>query len=322
MQTTVVSIAMCTFNGEAFIEDQLNSILHQTYNNIEIIISDDQSSDRTVEIIKAYQKKDSRIKLYENKVNLGFLKNFEKVISLCKGEYIALADQDDIWKEYKIEKFLKHIGEHILIYSDAIIIDKESKETGTELIRPHNVLCKGACNKSLLLYNVVSGNTMMFHKKLVPYILPIHQNMTYHDSWIAFIAATHSSITYTDEAMIYYRRYPEQVTHTIRTKEHNVFRKIKIKMQKQITNAKLREQELIAFKSVKLMKDKETLILIETLILHFKNFKKIFFNYTLYKLLKKYLHEVFATLPSIKHNKMARRVAKGLKIHLYSLYLL
>lgn len=317
----MVSIAMCSYNGEKYIATQLDSILNQTYDNIEIIITDDCSSDDTIKIIRRYQKNDKRIKLYENDVNLGYLKNFEKAISLCSGDYIALADQDDIWKEYKIEKFLNNIGENILIYSDAIIIDKDSKEIGTELIRPHNLLCKGACNKAFLLYNVVSGNTMMFHKNLIPHILPIHPNMTYHDSWIAFVASTYSTITYTEEAMIYYRRYPEQVTHTIKKKQKNIFSKIKSKTLKQLQNAKIRKQELIAFKSIQILQEQETIELIEALIFHFSNYKKIFFNYTLYTFLKKHSHQIFASQPIKKHKKMARKVSKGLKIHLYSLYL-
>ena len=93
----LISIAMTSYNGEKYIREQLDSILTQTYGNFELIICDDRSKDSTVEIIKDYCIKDSRIKLYVNEKNLGFKKNFEKAISLCKGEYIALSDQDDIY---------------------------------------------------------------------------------------------------------------------------------------------------------------------------------------------------------------------------------
>jgi glycosyltransferase involved in cell wall biosynthesis len=108
----MISIAMCTYNGERFIKEQLDSILNQTYKNFELIITDDDSSDKTITIIKEYIKQDKRIKLYQNNSNLGFIKNFEKAISLCSGDYIVLADQDDIWKVNKLEIFLEQIKDN------------------------------------------------------------------------------------------------------------------------------------------------------------------------------------------------------------------
>ena len=93
----MISIAMATYNGEKFLRYMLDSILSQTYQDIELIICDDNSSDSTCLILKEYEKNNSRIKLYFNESNLGFIKNFEKAISLCSGDYIALSDQDDIW---------------------------------------------------------------------------------------------------------------------------------------------------------------------------------------------------------------------------------
>ena len=322
MQNKLVSIAMCTYNGERYIKEQLESILNQTYSNLEIIISDDCSNDATIDIIKHYQKADSRIKLFINKQNLGFVKNFENVISLCNGEYIALADQDDIWKKNKIEKFILEIKDNILIYSDAILIDDKSRKTDLQLIRPHNLLCKGKCSKSLLLYNVVSGNTMMFHKNLVQYILPIHPNMNYHDSWIAFVATNYSTITYTDEPMTYYRRYSEQITHKQNKKTKNILTKIKYKTIQKNNNANLRYRELTALKSLSILNDLSTIKIIDSLILHYKNYESIIFNFHLYNLLKQYKNDIFATLPYKKRNKAAFRLAKGLRLHIYTAHLL
>ena len=128
----LISIAMCSYNGERFIKEQIDSIIAQTYKNFELIIVDDGSKDNTINIIKEYQLKDHRIKLFQNDNNLGFVKNFEKAISLCSGDFIALADQDDVWKKNKLEVFLKNINGNMLIYSDAILIDQHSKETGKQ----------------------------------------------------------------------------------------------------------------------------------------------------------------------------------------------
>ena len=166
----LISIAMCTYNGERFVKEQIDSIIAQSYTKFELIVVDDCSKDNTINIIKDYQSKDDRIKLFQNENNLGFVKNFEKAISLCSGDYIALADQDDIWKKDKIEVFIKNIGDNLLIYSDAILIDQYSKEIGKELIRPNGNLVEGKCNKAFIFYNCVSGNTLMFKKELIKYI--------------------------------------------------------------------------------------------------------------------------------------------------------
>ena len=152
---SLVSIAMCSYNGERFIQEQINSILEQSYSNFELIITDDCSSDKTIEIIKNYQANDTRIKLYQNEVNLGFVKNFEKAISLCTGEYIALADQDDIWTKDKLKTFIENIGENVLIYSDALLIDEHAVSMEEELIRPEKDLISGSNNRAFILENCI-----------------------------------------------------------------------------------------------------------------------------------------------------------------------
>lgn len=308
MSEKLISVAMCTYNGEKYIKEQLDSILQQTYKNIEVIITDDCSTDNTIDIIQKYQKNDDRVKLYINKTNLGFLKNFEYAISLCAGDYIALADQDDIWKKEKLELFSKNIKDNSLIYSDAILIDKDSNEIGSEFIRPNNNLCKGACNKVFFLNNVVSGNALMFKKELIEYILPIPKDITFHDSWIAFVASTYGTIDYTDEAMTYYRRYSEQVTNIKKKPYKNIFEKFKYKVDSKVENALMREKELKAFKTLAILKDNDTIKLLDALINHFENYDNIYFNTKLYKMLKKYSHEVFASVKIKKRKKMIKKI--------------
>jgi len=322
MQTKLISIAMCTYNGEAYIKEQLDSILKQSYTNLEIIITDDKSSDKTIEIIKEYQRDDERIKFYENEINLGFLKNFEKAISLCSGDYIALADQDDIWKLNKLETFIQAIQGHSLVYSDAIIIDKESKEVGIELVRPKSNLCKGACNKAFFLNNFVSGNTMMFQKELVEHILPIPEKMSYHDIWIGYVASTYGEITYTQEAMTYYRKYEGQVTHQGDIIPSNIFARLEYKKNLRLKVAKIRAADCEAFLSLKILQDKDTIKILELLLEHYKNFDKIFFNYKLYKLLKLYTQELFCSIRESKRNRRAFRTAVGLKLKIISFFIL
>lgn len=104
MDNKLVSICIPTYNSGKFIEDSLLSIINQTYRNIEIIIGDNASSDNTFEIVKKYQKKDSRIKYYTNETNLGYSENCNKLISISKGEYVSIYHSDDIYNLKIIEK--------------------------------------------------------------------------------------------------------------------------------------------------------------------------------------------------------------------------
>ena len=129
----LISIAMATYNGGQYLSEQLDSIVNQTYTNIEIVIVDDDSKDNTVEIIKSYQQKYKFIKLYQNPTNLGIVKSFEKAISLCNGDYIALSDQDDVWLPHKLEELVNKIGSSLLIYSDAILVDSNMQVIANSL---------------------------------------------------------------------------------------------------------------------------------------------------------------------------------------------
>jgi glycosyltransferase involved in cell wall biosynthesis len=100
-----VSVALCTYNGEEYLTEQLDSILAQTVSVSEIVICDDGSTDKTLEILSEYQNNNPEIfKVFKNETNLGFIKNFEKAIKLCTNEIIVISDQDDIWEKDKVEQ--------------------------------------------------------------------------------------------------------------------------------------------------------------------------------------------------------------------------
>jgi len=319
----MISIAMCTYNGELFIKEQIDSILNQTYCDFELVITDDGSSDKTINIVKEYQLLDNRIKFFQNKTNLGFVKNFEKAISLCTGEYIALADQDDIWKINKLEIFLDEIKDTVLIYSDAILVDKYSNSIGSELIRSNKKkLVSGSCNKSFLLSNCVSGNTLMFKKELVKYILPIPKGISFHDIWIAFVSSTYGTITYTEESMTYYRRYSEQITKTREKSYNSFFDRLKQKEKIRIHDATAIVKDLNIFKSLKILKDSNVIEIIDELVNHYSNYSNIYFSNKLEKILKRHKDEVFAIFKDKYRNKRIRRTTIGLKLHKLTCFVL
>lgn len=317
----LISIAMCSYNGERFIKEQIDSIIAQTYTKFELIIVDDGSKDNTINIIKDYQLKDNRIKLFQNEKNLGFVKNFEKAISLCSGDFIALADQDDVWKKDKIEVFIRNIGQNMLIYSDAILIDQYSRKTGHQLVRPSNYLVKGKCNKAFIFYNCVSGNTLMFRKELVKDIIPIPKEITFHDIWIAFLASSKGTITFTNEPMTYYRRYNEQITRNV-TKD---YKSIRDRLNKKENSYLLHAQNLVnyckAFRNVKDLDD-EIKNILDILIDHYSNYKKGYFSFKMQSCLKKYKDELFAIKRGKTRNKYIIRYSsknKLLKMFFYSI---
>ena len=105
----LVSIALCTYNGAGFLAKQLDSLLSQSYETIEVIAVDDCSTDSTWDILQAYARKDNRLQTHKNDYNIGHTRNFEKAIALCKGDYIALSDQDDIWVGDKIKILMEDL---------------------------------------------------------------------------------------------------------------------------------------------------------------------------------------------------------------------
>lgn len=125
-----VSVALCTYNGEKYLPEQLDSILGQTVQVDEVIVCDDGSKDRTAEILFSYQKKYPHIfRIFQNKNNLGFIKNFEKAIRLCENPIIIISDQDDIWENDKVEKtitFFEKNPQFDGVFHDLKLIDNQT----------------------------------------------------------------------------------------------------------------------------------------------------------------------------------------------------
>jgi len=209
----LISVALATYNGEKYIIEQLESILNQTYINIEICISDDNSQDKTVDIIKSFQHQHKNIKLNRNSINLGFVKNFEKAIEMCNGDYIALSDQDDIWLEKKLELLRENIENNDLIFSSAKLIYEDGIEPNKEFLFTKENIDFFLSNLPLFLYvsNFISGCTMMFRSEIVKDILPIPKNQLLHDWWIAIVANERNGIQFLDMPLIKYRQHNNNV---------------------------------------------------------------------------------------------------------------
>ncbi len=219
-----VSIALTTYNGERYLREQLDSLFAQTWSHFHVIAVDDGSSDATVSILREYEQSHS-LEVHVNETNLGFVKNFEKAIRLCRGTHIALCDQDDIWEPEKLAVLLDHSDGNTLVYSDARLVDEEGRDLDRTLSDLHGLqFVRGDVAVNLVLYECMSGNTMLFPSSLCDHFLPIPSNFPFHDIWIAFVAASLGRIDYVREPLVRYRRHEQNITYQAGVSDYDAFR--------------------------------------------------------------------------------------------------
>jgi glycosyltransferase involved in cell wall biosynthesis len=234
MSTALVSIVLCTYNGEKYLDEQLSSILNQSYVNFEIIISDDASSDSTLMLLEKY-KSDTRIKIFQNTFNLGYIKNFEIALSHVTGNFIAFSDQDDIWLSNKLECLVNNIGDKLLVYSNSEYIDENGQFLHKKL-SDISLMYSGTNARGFILWNVVWGHTMLIKKELLPIILPI-PTIAPHDIWMAFKATDCGGIQYINEVLTYYRQHTSTVTHqTFKSESNKRSRTLKKRYEEYLKN--------------------------------------------------------------------------------------
>jgi glycosyltransferase involved in cell wall biosynthesis len=215
------SVAMCTYNGEKFIKEQIDSILKQSVSIDEIIVCDDGSSDKTLNILNEYSEKHINLfKIYSNEKNLRSLKNFEKAIQLCSGDIVFLADQDDIWVENKVEKYIEFFKKNSTINaiaSNGYCIDEQTKIhekyavwDAPQFLRDQNIpfdYFTLICHVS----NVATGASMAIRKEIIPNIVPFPVVKDFHhDEWIALITSKTNSFELLNEKYFYYRTHKNQ----------------------------------------------------------------------------------------------------------------
>ena len=213
----LISIALCTYNGAQFLEEQVKSILSQTHKNIELIILDDCSTDDTFQISENLAVHYPQIKSFRNTQNLGFNKNFEKAINLTTGEYIAISDQDDIWLPNKLEILLANIKDKWLVFSNSELIDDEGKDLGKQILKSDFTL-KGKSFKSFLFYNSVTGHTSMFNRSFLKHFTPIPAR-GYYDWWLGFVATYHNQAVCVNQCLTLHRMHQKSVTFNAYKKE-------------------------------------------------------------------------------------------------------
>lgn len=218
-----ISVAMCTYNGELYLDEQLHSIIKQSIPVDEIVICDDGSSDSTMRIIQKNIHEGAPIRVVVNRKNLGYTKNFEKAICLCSGDIIFLADQDDIWLPDKVKTILDHFESHPnkdFVFTDGILINHMGTEcfdkTLFEVVglnkRNLRLFDEGSIYDVLGVSGKVTGATVAFRASFIPYFLPFHDlgKLAIHDGMMAATAVIWNKISYIKRPLIKYRIHYSQ----------------------------------------------------------------------------------------------------------------
>lgn len=198
---------MASYNGEKYIKQQMDSIFDQSKQIDELIISDDSSTDKTIEIIKSYN--DKRIKLIENQKFSSPIFNLENALKHAKGDYIFLADQDDIWYPDKVKIVLKHLENHNLVVTDCKLIDKDNTTLTPSFFQLIN---SGQGFFKNLIKNTYLGCCMAFDRSILNYTLPFPRKIAMHDQWIGLNAELFSSVYFCDDQLVGYRKHENNQT--------------------------------------------------------------------------------------------------------------
>ncbi|MCI9843867.1 glycosyltransferase family 2 protein [Flavobacterium pectinovorum] len=231
----MISVCMATYNGGKYIERQLISILRQLGPEDEIVISDDGSSDNTVQIINSLN--DSRILFLahernlkkKNKLRSHYLVslNFENALKNAKGDFIFLADQDDIWADDKVEIMMFYLKSNSLVMSDCKVIDEDD-----------NIVKESFFNKLKLPRGiflnikkpVYHGCCMAFKKDVLIKALPFPEKLILHDTWIGILAENLDNVKFIEDKLVFYRRHSLNTSFLGRKSNNTVLFQIKYRV--------------------------------------------------------------------------------------------
>ena len=217
-----VSVALCTHNGAAFIGAQLDSILNQTRPPTELVVSDDASTDATMQLVReridAFRAAGGElsVQLFENRPALGVAANFAQAIGACHGDLVALSDQDDLWHPERLDVIARYFADHPevwLVHGDARRVDSAGLPLPRSLFESLRVsggeqrhIRSGDALRVLIRRNVATGATTVFRRGLVEQALPIPEGWI-HDEWLAMVAALLERVAIVPGRLIDYRQH-------------------------------------------------------------------------------------------------------------------
>lgn len=214
----MIDILMAVYQGEAYVAEQIESILKQTYTDWTLLIGDDGSKDRTMEILLAYEAKyPSKIRVIPNKVNSGSAQaNFFHLLSLSKAAYAMTCDHDDVWLPDKVEKTMGEMerleresppGTPILVHTDLEVVDENLRTIAPSMFQLQNLDSRRVSLSRLLAQNVVTGCTMLANRPLLDLAKDPPASAIMHDWWLALVAAAFGRIGFVPKPTIRYRQH-------------------------------------------------------------------------------------------------------------------
>ena len=222
--TPTISVALCTYNGVAFIEEQLRSILDQSLQPSEIVISDDASVDGCMNVVErviatwraAHEHVAIDIRLIRNGSALGVTANFEQALAECTGDLIALCDQDDVWVPDRLERMRREFElkpDLLLLHSDARLVATDGSALGLTLFQALNISAvecasvqNGLALDVFLRRNIVTGATAMLRRELIERARPFPAPWL-HDEWLAMVASAIGRVDLLSESLTDYRQH-------------------------------------------------------------------------------------------------------------------
>jgi glycosyltransferase involved in cell wall biosynthesis len=218
-----IDIVLATYNGERYLEEQIQSILNQTHPHWRLIIRDDGSTDSTPTIIRNYTEKypDNIVAIDDSLHNLGACGNFGKLLEHATADYVMFSDQDDVWLPHKIELTFQKMDAMekihgrdmpLLVYTDMRVVDNNLSIIADSFWR-HQVFNPniGRSLSRFLVSNVATGCTVMINRKLRDFATPLPQEAMMHDWWVGLVSAALGKNDYLDEATVLYRQHASNV---------------------------------------------------------------------------------------------------------------
>ena len=203
----MISVCIPTYNGAQYIGAQLESILSSSLVN-EVIVSDDGSEDHTVDVVKSFN--DARIKVVKGP-RQGLIRNYEYLFSLAAGDYIFLADQDDVWMPDKVDVMLEYLQQVDLAVCDCTVVDGRLNPIYPSFFRLRH---SGPGVLRNIWRNSYLGCCMAFRRNLLQQALPFPGGIPMHDWWLGLIAETTGRVVFIDRPLVMYRRHGSNASPT------------------------------------------------------------------------------------------------------------
>jgi glycosyltransferase involved in cell wall biosynthesis len=227
------SVALCTYNGEKYLGELLDSILSQSVSPDELVIVDDCSEDGTVALLKHYAATNPKVRLNLLESNVGPVRAFQTAIQMATGAFIFLADQDDVWKPEKVELMLKRAIQFspdvpLLVYSDLEVMNEKGDLLTPSFWKMAGLQTHAATFKSMMFGNVITGCASVINSKMKEQLTSIPTGVLMHDYWIGLIAYGFGNAVIIDQQLVKYRVHDQSVTE----KRHaNIFWKIGVQFK-------------------------------------------------------------------------------------------